>query len=258
LDNKVVSISKQLPRLNLTSSGNAVSAAVAGQAFPVIMGIDYNRDPQGHIIVDKISGIPTATSGLVILGNGTPKHRLGSNAVVTYKGFRFSVLFEYRGGYSIYNGIGNNIDWSGTGYTSAIYGRKSFIVPNSVIKNSDGSYSPNTSVAIANGGGNNGFWSDGIRRTTTSNYVTSGNFVKLREISLGYELPSSILAKTKFIKRANISVQGRNLFLWMAKDNYYTDPEFSIAGASVNGTGLNDANKTPPTRYFGSTLQLTF
>jgi hypothetical protein len=257
-NNKVNSITPLLPRLNLSTVGNAVSAAVAGQAFPVIMGYDYNRDPQGHVIVDAVNGLPSQTSGLVILGNTTPKHRLGTNASISYKSITFSVLFEYRAGYKVYNDIGTNIDWSGTGYVSSIYGRKSFIMPNSVIKNSDGTFSPNTTVAIANGNGNNGFWSDGLRRTTTSNYVTSGEFLKLREISLGYSLPTSIVQKTKFIKSAKISVQGRNLFLWMAKDNYYTDPEFSSAGSATNGTGLSSANNTPPVRYFGSTLSLTF
>jgi len=110
-----------------------------------------------------------------------------------------------------------------------------------------------------NGNGNNGFWSDGINRNVTSNYVTSGDFVKLREISLGYDL-TSLIAKmnSKFIKGGSISVQGRNLFLWMAKDNYYTDPEYSSAGSSGNGTGLNDVGQTPPVRYFGGTFSLRF
>ncbi|MEI9918779.1 MAG: SusC/RagA family TonB-linked outer membrane protein [Bacteroidota bacterium] len=253
LKNTVVSISDQLPLVGLASSGNAVSAAVAGQAFPVIMGLDYQRDDQGHVIVDRTTGLPSSTSSNVILGNGTPKHRVGADAAVQYKNFKFSILFEYRGGYSVYNGVGTEMDWSGTGYRTAQYGRQSFIFPNSVYKADDGSYVQNTSVSIANGNGNNGYWSDGINRNTSSNYVTSGNFIKLREISLGYDIPPIF---GKAIKGANISVQGRNLFLWMAKDNYYTDPEYSTAGSTGNGTGLNDIGQTPPTRYYGATLSI--
>jgi len=58
------------------------------------------------------------------------------------------------------------------------------------------------------------------------------------------------------LKGATLSVQGRNLFLWMAKDNYYTDPEYSSAGVTGNGSGLNDLGQTPPTRSFGGTLSL--
>jgi len=260
LDNTVVSITPLVPSITLATSGNAASQVFAGKAFPVITGYDYNRDPQGHVIVDKTTGLPTQTSDIKVLGNATPKHILGMNASAGYKNFTFSILFEYRGGYSIYNGVGPELDWSGTGYRTALYNRQSFVFPNSVIANPDGSYTKNTSVAIINGNGNNGFWSDGINRQVTSNYVTSGQFLKLREISLGYNLTPFLKGLGgKFIKGGDISVQGRNLFLWMAKDNYYTDPEYSVAaGNGRNGTGLNDLGTTPPVRYYGATLNLKF
>jgi hypothetical protein len=171
-----------------------------------------------------------------------------------YKGFRFSILFEYRGGYKVFNGMGPEMDWSGTGYRTAQYGRGSFVFPNSVYMDENGAYVENTSISIANGNGNNGFWSDGINRNTTSNYVTSGNFIKLREVSLTYDFPQQMFGK--YIKGASIGVQGRNLFLWMAKDNYYTDPEYSSGGQNGNGTGLNDIGQTPPTRFYGATLSV--
>lgn len=260
LDNTVLSITSLVPSITLATSGNAASQVFAGKAFPVITGYDYVRDPQGRVVVNKDTGLPTQTSDIKVLGNATPKHVLGMNAAASYKNWSFSILFEYRGGYSVYNGVGPELDWSGTGYRTGIYNRQSFIFPNSVIKNSDGTYSQNTSVAISNGNGNNGFWSDGINRQVTSNYVTSGNFVKLREVSLGYNLTSLVnKLGNKFIKKADISVQGRNLFLWMAKDNYYTDPEYSLAtGSGRNGTGLNDLSSTPPVRYYGATLNLSF
>jgi TonB-linked SusC/RagA family outer membrane protein len=257
LDNRVTAISDILPQLSLATSGNATSAAVAGQSFPVIMGLDYQRDPQGRVIVDAITGLPSATTANVILGNATPKHRLGTDAVITYKNVRFSILFEYRGGYKVFNGMGPEMDWSGTGYRTAQYNRQSFVFPNSVYLSDDGTYKENKTITIANGNGNNGFWSDGINRNTTSNYVTSGNFIKLREVSLSYEIPKSVISKMGgVLKGATLSVQGRNLFLWMAKDNYYTDPEYSSAGVTGNGSGLNDLGQTPPTRSFGGTLSL--
>jgi TonB-linked SusC/RagA family outer membrane protein len=257
LDNTVNSISADVPNINLQSSGTAVSAAVAGKAFPVLMGYDYVRDDQGRVIVNSSTGLPTQTGSLVVLGNATPKHKLGLDGTVTYKSLRFSVLFEYRGGYKVYNGIGPELDWSGTGYRTAVYDRKSFVFPNSVYMDESGNYVENTSVTIANGNGNSGFWSDGINRNVTSNYVTSGNFLKLREVSLSYSLPSSLLGN-KLIKDVTISIQGRNLFLWMAKDNLYADPEYSSASSTGNGTGLNDLSQTPPTRTYGATLSLKF
>jgi TonB-linked SusC/RagA family outer membrane protein len=258
LHNYVDYITTDLAQLTLSSSGNANSAAVAGQPFPVILGYDYERDPQGRVIVDAVTGLPSQTEAPIVLGSATPKNSLGLDASVSWKGIRLTVLAEYRGGYKTFNGMGPEMDWSGTGFRTAQFNRQAFVFPNSVIETNDGSFVENTSVMIANGNGNNGFWSDGINRNVTSNYVTSGDFWKLREISLSYDLPKSILAPTKIVKSATLSLQGRNLFMWMAKDNYYTDPEFSAAGVNSNGVGLNSLSQTPPSRYYGATLSVTF
>lgn len=262
LHNVVNNINASLPNLPLAQySDNSGSYAVAGQAFPVIMGYDYIRDPQGHVIVDATTGNPTKDQNIKVLGNAMPKHRLGLDASVNYKNFKFSILFEYRGGYKIYNGIGSELDWSGTGARTVAYDRQRFVFPNSVIADPahPGSYIKNTSVLVQDGNGNAGFWTDdNLNRGVTSNYVTSGAFWKLREASISYTLPASLLANMNFIKSVTVSVQGRNLFLWLAKDNLYTDPEYSDAGSTSNGIGLNGTGQTPPSRYFGGTLSVNF
>jgi TonB-linked SusC/RagA family outer membrane protein len=260
LDNTVNYISADLPKLFLAGSGTGSSYAVEGKVFPVIMGFDYMRDPEGHVIVDRITGLPTKTPEIVVLGNATPRHRLGLDANVGFKNFDLSILFEHRGDYKIFNSMGPEMDWSGMGYRTAVYDRESFVYPNSVYEdpNKPGTYLTNTSIAIANGNGNNGFWTDGINRDVTSNYVTSAAFWKLREVSLSYTIPTAALGKWKFIKGATFSVQGRNLLIWMAKDNLYTDPEYSVSGNESNGVGITGLNSAPPSRFYGATLSLKF
>jgi TonB-linked SusC/RagA family outer membrane protein len=260
LDNNVNFISTDLPRLSLATYGTdgPGSYAVAGQTFPVIMGYDYKRDPQGRVIINPADGLPTKSDTISILGNAVAKHRLGLDASVKWKNFSFSVLFEYRGGYQIYNAMGPELDWSGTGYRTAIYDRQRFVFPNSVYDDGTGKYVENTSITVKNGNGNNGFWTDGINRDVTANYVTGGDFWKLREVVLSYEVPQSVLGKTKVIKGVKVSLQGRNLLMIMAKDNYYTDPEFSDAGNDSNGIGLTGLGQGPPSRYYGGTIQFRF
>jgi TonB-linked SusC/RagA family outer membrane protein len=262
LDNKVNSISADLPRLSLATYGTdgPGSYAVAGQVYPVIMGFDYQRDPEGRVIVDAITGLPTKSDTISILGNAVAKHRLGIDGAIKFKNLSFSFLFDYRGGYQVYNSMGPEMDWSGTGYRTAVFNRQRFVYPNSVIEDptTPGKYIVNTDITIKNGNGNNGFWSDGINRDVTSNYVTSGDFWKLREVTLAYDFPMSVLGKTKVIKGARISLQARNLFMWMAKDNYYTDPEYSDAGSDSNGIGLTGIGQSPPSRFYGATVSLKF
>ena len=260
LNNDVLSISADLPRLALATYGNGSgSYAVSGYAFPVIMGYDYQRDAEKRVIVDATTGLPTKSDTISILGNAVAKHKLSIDGTIKYKNFNLSFLFEYRGGYQILNNIGSEMDWSGTGWRTAVYDRQRFVFPNSVIADpaNPGKYITNTNITVQNGNGNGGFWTDGINRDVTSNYVTSADFWKLRELSLSYNVPASFLAKSKFIKGCTISVQGRNLLVWMAKDNYYTDPEYSDAGNSSNGIGLS-GYQTPPSRYYGATVSFKF
>ena len=56
-----------------------------GQAYPVIESYDWVRDAQGHVIVDPVSGLPSKSSTLSILGQATPKDILGITSSLTFK-----------------------------------------------------------------------------------------------------------------------------------------------------------------------------
>jgi hypothetical protein len=260
-DNKVVSINPALPSLAIATYGDGSGAyAIPGYSFPEIMGFDYSRDPQGRVIVNSTTGLPQVNQTLVPLGNSAPKDVLGLDATIRWKSFSFYVLFEYRGGNKSYNAGGPTFDWSGTSIRTVAYNRQRFVFPNSSYEdpNKPGSYIANHTAVIQNGNGNDGFWTDQTENMgVTSNYITSGAFWKLRQISLSYEVPSALVHKTKFMKSATISLQGRNLFEWLPKSNIYTDPEFSDAGNASNGIGLTNL-QSPPSRYYGGSLTLTF
>ncbi|MDR0543894.1 MAG: SusC/RagA family TonB-linked outer membrane protein [Odoribacteraceae bacterium] len=60
--------------------------------------------------------------------------------------------------------------------------------------------------------------------------IADGGFVRMKEISLSYELPRRVLARTGF-KNASLKVQGTNLFLLYADSKLNGhDPEFFHAG----------------------------
>lgn len=255
-NNKVISISGDLPRLGLSTGGSAQVYAVENQPFPVLIGTVYNKDPQGRIIVDRNTGYPSVKAEPEILGSTVPKHRLGLNASVSFKNWRLYTLFEYRGDYVILFESGE-FDFSGSGITTAFYNRERFVMPNSSYEdpNKPGTYIPNTNITVTDGG--MGFWTaSNYRRGIAENYVISGDYWKWRELAISYTLPETLLKRTGFIKGATISAQGRNLFIWTPKSNLYTDPEFNFADS--NAIGLIDLRNTPPTRFYGGTISLTF
>jgi TonB-dependent starch-binding outer membrane protein SusC len=96
-----------------------------------------------------------------------------------------------------------------------------------------------------------------IYRAGGTAYVENAGFVKLREITLGYELPAS-LTRTVFRGRAQavrLELSGRNLKTWTNYTGY--DPEVSNFGSTPLGR-FQDVTPYPPSRQFFFSLASTF
>lgn len=254
--NKVLSISTDQSFIALGSFGTSQIVAEVGQPFPLLKGTTYQKDNQGRIIVDRLTGMPSVTTAVSTLGITEPKTRLGLDASVSYKGFRFATVWEYRTGNVMYFGAGS-YDFSGAGIRTTFFNRERFVVPNSsYLDPATNTYVANNNITTYTGGVD--FWTNGPTNTgVNSNYTFSAAFWKLREASLSYDLPASILKNVGFVKRATISLQGRNLLLFTPKTNLYTDPEYSALGASSNAIGFSSLGQTPPGRYYGFSLSVT-
>ncbi len=257
--NKVLWITPGLNNLSLSQYSDGTGAyAIPGFQFPEIMGYDYLRH-NGKVIINESTGMPVVNPNLVTLGNANARQIVSFSPTVTYKSFSLAAVLEYRGGYKRYNSIGFDMDWSGMGIRTIEYNRQRFVFPNSTYQDGTGKWVNNTNILISeNGNGNAGFWTDGTENYgVTSNYVTNGAFWKLRELSLSYNLSPKIAKATKVIKSAQVAVFGRNLFLWLPKDNLYTDPDYSDAGSTSNGIGLT-GYQPPPSRFFGGKISVNF
>ncbi|MBG9374880.1 SusC/RagA family TonB-linked outer membrane protein [Panacibacter sp. DH6] len=252
-DSKVTSLIDGVDELAV---GNANYAIVGMPAF-VFKLTDYLRDDQGRVIVDGTTGMPQKNPNTSVFGRTLPKNIIGLNLGVNWKGFSLNAVADYRGGNQIYSGnIGSALDFSGISYRSGQNDRQAFVFPNSVYY--DGSkYVENTSIYTKSYGYN--FWSQDINTGVQSNYISSGAFWKLREVSIAYSLPSKALSGFlhNAVKGLTIAVNGRNLKTWLPKSNQWTDPEFS-ASTSSNGQGVSSIYNTVPTRIFGASVTVQF
>src|SRR5260221_1955976 len=195
---------------NGPSTSNAY--AVVGQPYPVLQVADWAKDPQGRVIVDANTGLPSQSATLVNFGPTNPTEAIGITTNVSYKGFTFSAVAEYKGGNVIYNGVGSNLEVNGPSARSAMFNHNRFAYPNFVIVTSTGHYAPNTGVTVNDGG--LGFW--GIYGYfPASMYVTSAAFWTLRNASLSYQLPQRLVSRLKAVQAVSVSLIGSDLWLWL-------------------------------------------
>jgi TonB-linked SusC/RagA family outer membrane protein len=254
IENNVLAI---IADINTISLGSGISAFV-GQPFPVVYSTAYLRDPQGRVVVDGTTGYPIRDAVNKVLGNTQPKTTLGLNFNLGFKDLHLSAQAEYRGGYVTYMNNTTAFDFSGGGMATVMFNRERFVFPNSSYADpaKPGEYIANTNVTVRDGG--YGFWTAAPRTGVAENYVASGAFWKLREVTLTYDLPEKVLGSIKFIKKASVSLQGRNLLMLLPKTNIYTDPEYSDNGSGSNGIGVAGIASPPASRFYGASISLTF
>ncbi len=87
--------------------------------------------------------------------------------------------------------------------------------------------------------------------------VYDGTVIRLREVSLGYSLPASLLEQTPF-GNVSLTLTGRNLWYNAPNVPQYTnfDPEVNGFGSS-NTQGIEYAS-APTSRRYGINLRLSF
>ncbi|WP_316833240.1 SusC/RagA family TonB-linked outer membrane protein [Pedobacter aquatilis] len=245
-DNKVVSLVGDQQTL---SQWKGLYLSV-GDRYPTYLMPDYQRDDQGRVIINAQTGLPAQASELTNMGTSQPVHMLGFNTRFRYKNISLNAQIDARWGNKYYTAAAEQETTAGLIpiTASAEYGRGQFIFPNSVIQTSPGVYTENTSV-YTNGDFN--FYN--TYKNILSNNVFDGRFIKLREVSVNYDLPMSLLGNQKAIKGLSVSLYGRNLVNLRAKDNIFGETEFIY----ISGVGFSGFRTMPSTSSYGFSIGIT-
>jgi hypothetical protein len=96
------------------------------------------------------------------------------------------------------------------------------------------------------------YW-NAVGERDEARFIYDASFIKLRQVTVGYDLPARILNKTPF-KNLTLSFVARNLAI-LYKNIENVDPESSYS--SSNGQGL-DYFGMPSTRSYGFNLRVIF
>jgi outer membrane receptor protein involved in Fe transport len=230
--------------------------AIPGQPFNVIKGQGFDRDPATGQPIMLSSGTHKPTNEPVILGDPNPDWTGSFINSFTYKGFTLSAMMEYRHKGIIFSNTVTATLARGVTKDPVADREMTFIMPGvrQDGNNADGTprYIPNDYQISASD-----YFFGGYHLGPDEANVFDGSTVRLRELSLAYSLPNTLMAKTPF-KRASLAVNGTNL--WFVALNFPPNMNFDtdVLGTGVgNGLGF-DFVTGPSSRRLGGTLTLTF
>jgi len=262
-----------------------------GSMFGIAWATDQQgRRLVDRISGEPISTQQTAPGdGTVYLGNFNPDFLLGITNRFRYRNFDLYVLVDMKKGGKLYSGTrrqairngvisgmepsqeswwkrdiifgdGGNYTWGGVQFANG--NSKNNIINQNIYYFDPAAYSDLATMTPVDPNyvpeqctryfwpGNVGYYADGFDDLI----IYDASFVKLREISFGYNLPKKLISQIK-MSNARIAVVGRNLWTIYQKTPKGLDPEAALNAG--NGQGL-ESGSLPPVTTFGVDLKIAF
>jgi hypothetical protein len=269
-----------------------------GQRLDEVFGTKFVRDQQGNIFYTDgvLTKAPTDQSQLASLGFLNPDFTFGINNRFAYKNFNLSFQFDGRIGGVIYDynyyanmqggtaietvqgvvGAARLQEWQSTNKgtqapTAALIGNEfgagvklapgapAPVYVGGQISNLDamkGFIVPNDKAVLVEG-----YLNGGLKANFDEYFMVSRSFAKLREVTLGYTFPQSMLGRHPFFKGITVSLVGRNLLYFAARKDFDIDQYasgFNSSDRTSGGTAASTNLQSTTTRRFGFNVNINF
>lgn len=249
-------------------STRVYSYAEVGKPIGVIRGSTWKKDPEGRIILSDRGNPDHPLGQYAPLLNSTAQEELGNiqpdltggfSTALRFKNFRLGASFDFQVGGAVASatnmfGEGSGLIKSTTGLNDKGNPIRSSVADgggvriDGVVQNADGTYTPTTAYVDAN------YYYQSRKSLIWEDYVYKASYLKMRELSVGYDVPSAFLKKINCgVKQASVSFVAQNPWLiYSAVPNI--DPS-EMGAASYN---YIEGGQAASVRSYGFTVNLTF
>ena len=271
-ENKILSLAEGMDENQLIGSVGTVSViGRVGGSTGDLWGYKVARNEYGEPLI-QANGLPAQSNELEYVGSAYPAWKAGFINEFSYKGFRVSIQLDGQVGGIVYSQAHHKMTEQGK-LKHTLNGRLpgtqhymaaddpriaaaglapldgAYMIAPGVVKNADGSYSPNTKVVTVES-----YYKEQYRRANVETNSFDASYLKLREARIEYSFSNRILRKTPF-QSLSLAVYGRNLAMWTKF------PLFDPEAAALNGGSIVpgvEMGQLPSARNYGFNLNVTF
>ncbi|WP_316817208.1 SusC/RagA family TonB-linked outer membrane protein [Pedobacter nyackensis] len=229
---------------------------------------EWERSPDGQLVIQP-NGLPRRTDVLRLIGHTQGDFTLSMGNTFAYKDFSLNFLIDGRFGGITYDSYERDL-WRSGSHPDAIHPErelsniayanetdaKTMQIPGVKIVSGGVTYDPEGNILTDTRKFEASTykvdyqnWAGGYKGAWESNLIEK-TFVKLRELTFTYTLPAKLL-KQGLIKKASISLVGRNLLYW-TKDHTFGDLDTYTLSAG------DTALQHPAQRTYGFNLNFNF
>lgn len=218
-----------------------------GSSVSAFSGITYLRNNNGELLISPTSGLPIKGVNFTPIGDRAPDFTIGFTNSFTYKNLNLSFLFDIRKGGDIYNAT--ELYLYARGLSKLSLDRETPRIIKGVLRDGlENSGSPTQNNIIVTPYENTTYYSSAYN---TEDFLEKDvNWIRLKDITLSYNLPKGVFTGSKVFKSASVFVTGTDLLLFT---NYKgVDPAvngLSAASGGMGGTGIDYGSVGLPKGY---------
>ena len=271
--NMVKSLHEQVPDYELAAArwANAFIYARAGEPYGAIIGKKILRAPDGSMLLDD-GGMPQFEDNVSVLGNGNYDHIIGFSNSISWRGLKLSAVIDAKFGADVYS-MSTMMSYSNGTAIETLEGRAEWYASEQQRK----SQNKTTTDWVPTGGYvakgvklgpvidgvqtyidndtpvNPQLYWQAFQDNSPEPFIKDASYVKLREVSLSYKLPSRIVNKLG-LESVSLSAYGRNLAIIYSRINN-VDPESTYNNG--NGKGF-EYGSLPSRRNYGFGINVKF
>ena len=235
---KVLALPNSLPESYVSDTwlyGNVRNGNTPTKSTRSLTGFYYLRNTNGEVLIDPTSGLPIRST-TTFTDNGydrQPDFTVGLSNNFNYKNFSLSFLLDFRKGGDVLNATQHYL--TTLGLSNQTLDRYQPRVIKGVIRDGkENTSTPTQNSVVVVPAYQSSYYNDISEELFIEKDI---NWVRLRDVTLRYNLPQKLFSKQNLLKKVSVFVTGTDLFLIT---NYTgLDPVVNGNSAAVGGSGAS-------------------